>query len=141
MSIPAHRRQQAALKLLPDDDDEGEGLLAPLNLKPNDKPAPVLANVLVILRAQRPVLAFDEMQRACMIKVDGATPRRLTENDVTDVQARLQEAGLTRLSRETTSQAMERVAHDRPYHPIRDYYNSLQWDGTERLPTFLHRYL
>ena len=33
------------------------------------------------------------------------------------------------------------VAHQNQYHPIRDYLNSLEWDGTERIRFVLHHFL
>lgn len=41
----------------------------------------------------------------------------------------------------TVSQAVRSIAHSQPYHPIRDYFNSLTWDGTPRLDTWLSDYL
>ena len=35
------------------------------------------------------------------------------------------------------AQAIELVARDRPYHPVRDYIRSLEWDGKDRLATML----
>jgi len=37
--------------------------------------------------------------------------------------------------------ALTVVAHQNQYHPIRDYLNALQWDGTERIPYVLHYFL
>ena len=37
--------------------------------------------------------------------------------------------------------ALTVVAHQNQYHPIRDYLNSLQWDGTERIPYVMHHFL
>ena len=37
--------------------------------------------------------------------------------------------------------ALTVAAHQNQYHPIRDYLNSLQWDGTERIPYVLHHFL
>ena len=37
--------------------------------------------------------------------------------------------------------ALTVVAHQNQYHPIRDYLNVLQWDGTERIPYVLHHFL
>ena len=37
--------------------------------------------------------------------------------------------------------ALTVVAHQNQYHPIRDYLNALQWDGTERIPYVLHHFL
>ena len=31
--------------------------------------------------------------------------------------------------------ALTVAAHQNQYHPIRDYLNALQWDGTDRIPT------
>jgi predicted P-loop ATPase len=36
---------------------------------------------------------------------------------------------------------IERIARQNPFHPIRDYLNSLQWDGVPRLDKWLHNYL
>ena len=37
--------------------------------------------------------------------------------------------------------ALTVVAHQNQYHPIRDYLNRLEWDGTERIPYVLHHFL
>ncbi len=37
--------------------------------------------------------------------------------------------------------ALTVAAHENQYHPIRDYLNSQQWDGTERIPYVLHHFL
>ena len=37
--------------------------------------------------------------------------------------------------------ALTVAAHQNQYHPIRDYLNALQWDGTDRIPYALHHFL
>ena len=37
--------------------------------------------------------------------------------------------------------ALTVAAHRNQYHPIRDYLNSLQWDGRPRIPYVLHHFL
>ena len=37
--------------------------------------------------------------------------------------------------------ALSVAAHQNQYHPIRDYLNSLEWDGTQRIPYALHHFL
>ena len=37
--------------------------------------------------------------------------------------------------------ALSVAAHQNQYHPIRDYLNSLEWDGIERIPYALHHFL
>lgn len=38
-------------------------------------------------------------------------------------------------------EAVQIVAHENAYHPIRDYLNSLQWDGTPRVRYAMRKYL
>ena len=33
------------------------------------------------------------------------------------------------------------IANENRYHPVRDFLNALQWDGTERIRYCLHRFL
>lgn len=40
-----------------------------------------------------------------------------------------------------TGQAVETLARDHSYHPVRAFLESLVWDGTHRLETWLHDYL
>ena len=37
--------------------------------------------------------------------------------------------------------ALTVVAHQNQYHPIQEYLNHLEWDGTERIPYVLHHFL
>ena len=39
-----------------------------------------------------------------------------------------------------TADAVELVAHDCPYHPVKDYLLSCKWDGTKRLDTMMAVY-
>lgn len=43
-------------------------------------------------------------------------------------------------SREMTLAAVAHSAHANRFHPVRDYLNSLHWDGHQRLPTLLARF-
>lgn len=38
-------------------------------------------------------------------------------------------------------QAIQTVAHEHPFHPVREYLDSLVWDGTPRIDTWLSTYL
>ena len=46
-----------------------------------------------------------------------------------------------RVSKEVAGQGIEIVAGDRPFHPVREYLESLSWDGVARLHEWLHRHL
>jgi hypothetical protein len=67
--------------------------------------------------------------------------RPVTDADVTAVQTHLQWFGFRRLGKDTTHQAVDKVAREHSFHPLRDYLNGLEWDGFERLPEWLHTYL
>lgn len=116
----------------------------------NGKPVPNLASVLETLR-HAPELqgcfAFDEMAAAPVVMKPfyaddiGPHPRLLTDHDVSRLQEMLQLAGLHRVTAETAHQAITTHARTNAFHPVRDYLDRLDWDGTPRIDTWLSRYL
>jgi predicted P-loop ATPase len=48
----------------------------------------------------------------------------------------LEHAGLP-ISRTQTTDAVLTVAREHPYHPVKNYFASLKWDGTKRVDTWL----
>jgi len=116
-----------------------------------------LANALHALRSD-PALAdlfsFDEMQSAHILSAPvppaddpGALPdddfrqRQVNDNDVNRLQEYLQVAGLSRLGRDTTHQAVDVRSREKSFHPVRDWLCALEWDGECRIATWLHTYL
>jgi predicted P-loop ATPase len=107
-----------------------------------------LANVMTALREAaelQTLLAFDEMlQKAVVLRSPprgingGEYPRPLRDDDVTATQEWLQRAGLTSVGEGIVRQAIERHARDKCFHPVRDYLNSLKWDGVKRVHGWLH---
>jgi predicted P-loop ATPase len=115
------------------------------------KPVNNLANALIALRSD-PLLcdaiAWDEMQQApfLMTSLDGAkstpfVPRPLTDYDVSRIQEALQVAGLKSVGKDVVHSAVDQRAHERSFHPVRDYLKNLKWDGVERLGGWLTDYL
>jgi len=72
---------------------------------------------------------------------DDFVPRQVCDNDMNRLQEYLQDAGLPRLGKDTTYQAVDIIAHERTFHPVRDYVESLCWDDTPRVATWLQTYL
>ncbi len=99
-----------------------------------------LANVLIGLRAVFPAaFAHDEMLCVPMLMRSltdelSFQPRPCTDVDVGIAQERLQQLGLKRVSKDVVHQAVEIRSHECRFHPVRDYLESLCWDGIERLP-------
>lgn len=115
---------------------------------------PDLRNVLIGVRAE-PSLArafsFDEMLQEAMLKSElplppgqlpGVPPdRKLSDDDVTRLQEWLQHCGLPRIGREIVGHAMHERSGEFRSHPVRKWLESLEWDGEERLSTWLKTYL
>ena len=68
------------------------------------------------------------------------TSTTLTDMDMNYLLLYLEENyGLT--SEKKVQSAIKIVANENRYHPVRDYLDSLQWDGTERIRYALHHFL
>ena len=63
----------------------------------------------------------------------------LTDTDMMYILRRMEKYGIS--SEKKIESAIRIVANENRYHPIRDYLNGLQWDGTERIAHVLHHFL
>ena len=63
----------------------------------------------------------------------------LNDTDMKYILRRMEKYGIS--SEKKIESAIHIVANENRYHPIRDYLNSLKWDGTERIPHVLHHFL
>ncbi len=113
---------------------------------------PNLANAAHILRRAPAVVglfAYDEMLRHSLLQkaIPGGRseplvePRPMHDADVGVVQEWLQRHELRRLGKDVTHQAIDLVARENGFHPVREYLTGLIWDGTPRLLTWLHKYM
>jgi predicted P-loop ATPase len=112
------------------------------------KPIANVANAILALEGAadvRDALGYDEMLRAPVllhqpgipIGGDVLEPRPLTDEDVTDIQKWMQHAGLERIPRHTVRDAVDLCARHQSFHPLREYLESLQWDGKPRVNVWL----
>lgn len=119
-----------------------------LNLNGTVKPA--LANAITALRCAPEwagVLAYNEFasftvlqKPAPWMKTDTEFPADWTPNDDILATEWLHHQGIF-VSVEATGQAVEAVAREHPFHPVRQYLKDLVWDGTHRLQSWLADYL
>jgi predicted P-loop ATPase len=130
--------------------DEGAGAWKGRSMNSKTKMASNLANVLLALRRDpklADVLAYDEMLRAPVLlrplfKQDSDfVVRPVVDTDVAAIQEYLQWAGLRRLGKDTAHQAIHARAVECAFHPVRNYLDTLKWDGVERLDHWLPMYL
>lgn len=68
-------------------------------------------------------------------------PRPLEDVDVVKFQVWLQRNEINARVKNTVLDAVLAVASEKPYHPVRDYLNALEWDGIPRVDTWLVNYL
>jgi predicted P-loop ATPase len=119
-----------------------------LILNEDGNPRAVLANAITALRKApewTDVLGFNEFSLGTEAHKPPPWPRSRVGSEWTDNDDRLtanwlQHAGIY-VSVEIAGQAVQTVARDRPFHPVREYLDSLKWDGTKRIDSWLSLYL
>jgi putative DNA primase/helicase len=118
----------------------------------NGAPLPTLANILIILRHD-PVLTgivtLNEFTHDTAIvrappppdsdapPLPGPYPRQWTAADESLILAYIQRRWIARASDKALQQAMAAEAAMRGFHPVRDWLDTLKWDGHKRLDTWL----
>ena len=109
-----------------------------------------LANVMLALRndeAVKNMLAYDEMYcgevmiRKIGSQVDLAKPKPVEDVDATAIQEWVQLNGLPLIGRDIVHRAIDLRAHERRFHPVRDYLDGLVWDSIPRVAQWLVTYL
>jgi predicted P-loop ATPase len=112
----------------------------------NGKLLPIVANALLALRRDsglQDAFAYDEMQRTAMLMhpigspLAPFDPRAIIDEDVVYVAEYLQQAGLKHIASGVVREAVGARAVENSYHPVRDYLESLQWDGQKRVNIWL----
>jgi predicted P-loop ATPase len=90
------------------------------------------------------VLGFNEFSLGT-VAIEPAPWSNARMLEWTDHEDRLTTEWLQRngiyVSVDITGQAVQAVAKNRPFHPVREYLDLLRWDGIERLDAWLRRYL
>lgn len=71
---------------------------------------------------------------------DEFTVRRVENNDLTMLEAHLERKESVNPGETKIAKAVEAVGLKNKFHPVRDYFDSLKWDGVPRLVTWLKDY-
>jgi predicted P-loop ATPase len=115
-----------------------------LILGKEDKVLPILANAITALRSARQwcgVLAWDEFSMQVVVLRETPWRRRGAWTDQEDRRTTewLQHAGiLVKLTE--AGQAVQTVAQEHAFHPVRQYLDALEWDGDSRIDDWLTLY-
>jgi putative DNA primase/helicase len=113
------------------------------------EPLALEANAINVIRQKLPRLfALDEFRQKPMVMREppwtrpGETyPRPMTNADDAATLAWVQCQGIHIRGRPAIRTAMAEIIRDHVFHPVRDYLNSLEWDGQPRLDRWLIAYL
>jgi putative DNA primase/helicase len=110
------------------------------------QPRPVLANAITAFRHApewKDVLAFNEFSLYATTKKPAPLQDHAGGNwtDYDDARATewLQRNGIL-VNSKTTAEAVQVVARENPFHPVRDYLRALKWDTVPRLDAWLVKY-
>jgi hypothetical protein len=115
------------------------------------RPLPLLANLILLLHhhpAWKGVLGFDEFNARVVIRT--RPPWRRGSTEVTDVAWTDHYESEVRVwfqnenilaSLGDVGRAVQVAARLNPFHPVREYFGALTWDGTSRLDRWLVTYL
>lgn len=113
----------------------------PLKIDGQDKPANTIENFLIILRND-PIfsgLKFNLLTYAPELEERGITRRWL---DADDSEARRYiEKEYDIHNQNKLDDALRIIFREREYHPVKDIIEKVKWDGVERIPTFLIKWL
>jgi predicted P-loop ATPase len=119
-----------------------------LILGENGKPKALLSNAVVMLRQSpewQDVLGFNEFSLYTVARRPAPWPqsqagRNWSDDDDSRTAVWLQQHGLA-VSSKVAAEAVQTVARENSFHPVREYLARLVWDGTPRLDSWLHRFL
>jgi predicted P-loop ATPase len=95
----------------------------------------------------RDLFAFDEMELTAVVTCpsllgdQGVFPQSVTDHAVAGVWEWLQRNGLPTVTNDAVHRAVDKVCMDRPFHPLRDYFIHLVWDGVSRVDDWLGTYM
>jgi len=114
-----------------------------------EKPLASLANIAIAINGHKDLCdVFRWNARAQSVYVvreppwhrDQLLPRPSSENDMLELAFFLGELWGTSIALRDTRDAISGVAARTPFDPVKDYLESLVWDGVRRLPTWLQTY-
>lgn len=83
---------------------------------------------------------FNDMSRTPELLEHGKL-RQIEDRDIVDASVYLTRFWTNTIEYSIVKRAVLRECERKVYHPVKNYYDSLIWDGRERLPTWMHVYL
>ena len=97
-------------------------------------------NIRLALEALSVELSFDEFAARPKIRSDGGSPATIDDAVIDDVWLQVDATWKFRPSRSFFETVAMSIARRNAFHPVRDYLDSLAWDGTPRIDRWLVDY-
>lgn len=141
----ARERIQAAQSDFDAEPDE-EGWQKALELDKQGKVKDTLTNIAAILRHDPQLKSIVYNEFKCMVDVKGELPWKQVKPGWGDTDISCAKLYFERVygiwsPTKFKDALLAVVSAERLYHPIKEYFDTLKWDGTERLDTLLIDYL
>lgn len=113
-----------------------EASAADFAMDKNGKPYATQDNIRLAIAKLGRQIAFDEFARREMLE-----GRYLDDATADALYLEIEKRFGFRTAKDYFSMVLTTVSRENAFHPVRDYLQSLEWDGQERLPGWLTRYL
>jgi hypothetical protein len=108
----------------------------------NNKGEPIRrsqANIRAVLNHLAVSLSFDEFSGKYEVRFGNQKSKELTDSITRGLYLKADELGL-KSAKDYFHDVVRNIAQEHTYHPVKDYLNSLKWDGTPRVDTWLIKY-
>ena len=111
------------------------------------KPKSTVANVKLILQNEVAPELFRHNEFAgsdiygCRAPWGGEKGREVRDIDIINIKFWLAERFRFEPSSDKINEAITQIASENKFHPVRDYLDSLEWDGVSRIDTWMRDYL
>ncbi len=103
---------------------------------------PALQGVVRFNEFSNEMIAARPIADDALVISERGMPRPWTDSDTVILQTHIQRFILPRVGRDKIESVLGMYARTHcAFHPLRDYLQALQWDGVERLPTWLSVYM
>lgn len=122
-------------------------ILEMLDLRKDGRPSSSISNYVTILSCDpelKDTIAYNELSGCtCIVRPQPwrKEPGPINDTDVNYFLLRMEKEYDIPSNDKNLLCAVDIVAHDHSFHPIKDKLNSLQWDGKERIRYLMHHFL
>ena len=132
--------------MCPNSTRSAEDVMQLLELTKSGKPYSTIDNAAIIFREDplfRGNLRANLLRDRIELTGEMPWPRAKTDvGDMDDIHIRHYiEKNYQFMNDKKIREGMQVIASENGYHPVRDYLNALEWDGTERIRYVLHHFL